>query len=78
MAGRDSQKLSTIHFGDLLDFFILMGSYFLCSFSGLICYSVDTWTFNVMSDHRSNVIEKWQMKKSGTVHQTIHLIREGL
>lgn len=41
-AGRDPQKLSTFHSDDMVDSF-LFDSYFLCSFSGLICYSVDTW-----------------------------------
>lgn len=79
VAGRDPQKLSTFHFGSILDFFLFMDSYFLCSFSGLTCYSVETWTLSVMSDHSLNIaVDKKQVKQNGTVHQTTHLIREGL
>lgn len=78
-SGREgSSKLSTFHFGNILDFFLFMDSYFLCSFSGLTCYSMETWTLSVMSDHSLNIaVDKKQVKQNGTVHQTIHLIREG-
>lgn len=41
--GRDPQRLSTFYSDDILDFF-LFNSYFFGFFSGLICYSMDTWT----------------------------------